>query len=77
MPVVEQLVAAAETVLPGEGPLHGASGEEVGVLLRWLARPGVRLVRTTRPWAEPTAVAGWRGWLDLAAGARTLERVAG
>jgi DNA polymerase-3 subunit epsilon len=34
-------------------------------------------VRTTRPWAEPTAVAGWRGWLDLAAGARTLERVAG
>jgi DNA polymerase-3 subunit epsilon len=77
MPVVEQLVAAAETVLPGEGPLHGASGEEVGVLLRWLARPGVRLVRTTRPWAEPAAVAGWRGWLDLAAGARTLERVAG
>ncbi|QYN16901.1 DEDD exonuclease domain-containing protein [Amycolatopsis sp. DSM 110486] len=77
MPVVEHLVAAAETVLPGEGPLRGASGEEVTVLLRWLARPGVRLVRTTRPWAEPTAVAGWRGWLDLAAGARTLERVAG
>lgn len=77
MPVVEALVAAGETVLPGEGPLHGASGEEVGILLRWLARPGTRLVRTTRPWAEPTAVAGWRGWLDRVADARSLENLAG
>ncbi|MFD9891909.1 DEDD exonuclease domain-containing protein [Amycolatopsis sp. NPDC059027] len=77
MPIVEHLVAAAETVLPGPGPLHGAAPEEVGVLLRWLARPGVRLVRTSRPWAEPAAVAGWTGWLDLASGARSLERVAG
>ncbi|HKN53957.1 MAG TPA: DEDD exonuclease domain-containing protein [Amycolatopsis sp.] len=75
MPVVEALVAAGETVLPEPGPLHGASPEEVGVLLRWLARPGVRLVRTTRPWAEPAAVAGWRGWLDLVDGARSLEHV--
>ncbi|MFF0148105.1 DNA polymerase-3 subunit epsilon [Amycolatopsis sulphurea] len=77
MPVVEALVAAGETVLPDEGPLHGASGEEVGILLRWLARPGTRLVRTTRPWSEPTAIAGWRGWLDRVADARSLENLAG
>jgi DNA polymerase-3 subunit epsilon len=75
MPVVEALVAAAETVMPDPGPLHGAPPEEVGVLLRWLARPGVRLVRTTRPWAEPAAVAGWRGWLNLVSDAHNLEHV--
>src|SRR6185312_3295427 len=75
MPVVEALVASAETVLPDPGPLHGAPPEEVGVLLRWLARPGVRLVRTTRPWAEPAAVAGWQGWLNLVADAHSLEHV--
>ncbi len=75
MPVVEALVAGAETVLPDPGPLHGAPPEEVGILLRWLARPGVRLVRTTRPWAEPAAVAGWGSWLDLVTDARTLEHV--
>jgi DNA polymerase-3 subunit epsilon len=78
MPVVEALVASAETVIPGEGPLFGATSEEVRILLRWLTRPGVRLVRTTHPWAEPAAVAGgWQKWLDLAASATALERVAG
>ncbi|MGV9299623.1 MULTISPECIES: DEDD exonuclease domain-containing protein [Amycolatopsis] len=77
MPVVESLVAAGETVLPGDGPLRGAPGEEVGILLRWLARPGTRLVRTTRPWAEPAAVAGWQAWLARVADARSLEHVAG
>lgn len=76
MPVVEALVAGAETVMPGPGPLRGGSPEEVRVLLRWLARPGVRLVRSTEPWAEPTgAASGWRGWLDRASAARTLELV--
>ncbi|MGH3432029.1 MAG: DEDD exonuclease domain-containing protein, partial [Thermocrispum sp.] len=74
MPVVDALVAAAETVLPAAGPLRGGSPEEVRVLLRWLARPGVRLVRSTEPWAEPAgAASGWRGWLDRASAARTLE----
>ncbi len=78
MPVVEALVASAETVIPGPGPLFGAMSEEVRILLRWLTRPGVRLVRTTHPWAEPAAVAGgWQEWLDLAASATALERVAG
>jgi DNA polymerase III subunit epsilon len=70
MPVVEVLVAAAETVLPGPGPLHGAPPEETGLLLRWLFRDGTRLVRTAVPWTEPAgAAAGWRNWAERAASA--------
>lgn len=76
LPVVDALVASAETVLPGAGPLCGGSPEELRVLLRWLARPGVRLVRTARPWAEPArAAGGWSTWLSRAATANDLERV--
>lgn len=71
MPVVEALVAGAETVLPGPGPLCGAPAEETAILLRWLDRPGTRLVRTARPWAMPIgAAAGWRDWVDRAIAAR-------
>jgi DNA polymerase-3 subunit epsilon len=78
MPVVEALVASAETVLPGPGPLYGGHGEEIGILLRWLTRPGTRLVRSAVPWAEPArGVGGWRSWLDLAAAATAAERAAG
>ncbi|MCU1683782.1 MAG: hypothetical protein JWQ81_4521 [Amycolatopsis sp.] len=77
MPIVEALVASAETVVPGPGPLFGAPAEEVGLLVRWLNRPGVRLVRTSIPWAEPALAAGsWRGWLDLATTATSLEYTA-
>lgn len=78
MPVVEALVASAETVLPGVGPLYGAGAEEVGLLLRWLTRPGVRLVRTTHPWAEPArGAAGWQSWLERVSAATGLERPVG
>ena len=53
MPVVELLVASAETVLPGPGPLPGASAEETTTLLRWVERPGARLVRTHRSLVQP------------------------
>ncbi|MQA09432.1 MAG: DEDD exonuclease domain-containing protein [Pseudonocardiaceae bacterium] len=76
MPVVEALVASAETVLPEQGPLRGAPPEEVGVLSRWLARPDTRLVRCAQPWAEPAgAAARWRGWLRQAASARSAAEV--
>ncbi len=76
MPVVDALVASAETVIPGVGPLFGSNPEEVRLLLRWLARPGVRLVRTAQPWAEPARAAGsWRGWLDRVSVAARLESV--
>ena len=77
MPVVAQLVAAAETVIPEPGPLCGAPAEEVGVVLRWLDRPGTRLVQCARPWFEPAAsAAGWRGVL-AAPSAATGEPPAG
>lgn len=71
MPVVEALVASAETVLPGDGPLRGAPPEEVAVVTRWLERPGTRMVRTTTPWAMPALGAGaWAGWVGRAREAR-------
>ena len=66
LPYVEALVATAETVLPGPGPLPAATAEEVACVLRWLESDGVRLVRGT--WAAPALGAGrFRSWLgDLA-----------
>ncbi|TQM25948.1 DEDD exonuclease domain-containing protein [Nocardia bhagyanarayanae] len=116
MPIVEQIVAAAETVIPeggatgvradgdlvppalefagdasakigeptaGDGaafdapPLRGASPEEVGLVARWLARPGVRIVRSTHGYCEPRYGAGrWIGWAEVAdAAARTLSEL--
>jgi DNA polymerase-3 subunit epsilon len=67
MPVVAALQASAETVRPGPGPLRGAPAEEAGVLLRWLERPGTRLVHCPTPWTEPAHGAGrWAGWLATA-----------
>ncbi|RJQ66548.1 DEDD exnuclease domain-containing protein [Pseudonocardiaceae bacterium YIM PH 21723] len=67
MPIVEQLIAAAETVLPGTGPLHGAPAEEIGVLHRWLSTPDTRLVRTTHPWSCPvSSAAAWTPWITMA-----------
>jgi DNA polymerase-3 subunit epsilon len=74
MPVVDALAASAETVLPGEGPLRGAPAEEVAIVLRWLDKPGTRMVRCSQPWTEPArAAASWRGWLSKADEARGME----
>jgi len=71
MPVVEMLVASAETVLPEPGPLFGAPHEEVGVILRWLEKPGTRMVQCTSPWTVPVAsAASWRPWLARVEAAR-------
>lgn len=73
MPVVEMLVASAETVIPSDGPLFGAPHEETGAVLRWLERPGTRMVRCTSPWTVPAAAAAsWRPWLDRVESARSL-----
>ncbi|HEU0100766.1 MAG TPA: DEDD exonuclease domain-containing protein [Mycobacteriales bacterium] len=66
-PYVDALVATAETVLPVPGPLPAATAEEVECVLRWLERPGTRLVRLEGIWASPAAGAGGHGAL-LAAG---------
>jgi DNA polymerase-3 subunit epsilon len=73
VPLVELLVASAETVVPGPGPLRGAPEEEVALVARWLEAPGTRLVRTSGPWAEPASGAGsWGAWA-LRAGAAAQE----
>jgi DNA polymerase-3 subunit epsilon len=77
MPVVDMLVASAETVIASPGPLFGAPHEEVGVILRWLERPGTRMVQCSSPWTVPAlSAASWRHWLDLAESARDLTRPA-
>jgi DNA polymerase-3 subunit epsilon len=72
MPVVDALIASAETVHPSAGPLRGAPAEEVGTVLRWLDRPGTRMVRCSQPWTEPVQCAArWRPWLQRAESARS------
>ncbi len=63
-PYVAALKATAETVVPGPGPLPAASAEEVECVLRWLERPGARLVECSGTWASPAfGAAGQREWL--------------
>jgi DNA polymerase-3 subunit epsilon len=52
-PELDRVRAAAETVLPGHGPLPGASAEETGRVLAWLERPETRLVEASDGWASP------------------------
>ena len=94
MAVVDQIVAAAETVVPDLGiassgsgpqgpvgestdhipPLRGAPPEEIGVIARWLAKPGARIVRTSDGYREPLhGAARWVGWAQLARTAATTR----
>ncbi len=70
-PFIDALVATAETVLPGPGPLPAATAEEVSCLLHWLDADDTRLVRLEGTLASPIAGAGrWRTWLGDLADAR-------
>jgi DNA polymerase-3 subunit epsilon len=74
-PYVDALIASAETVLPGPGPLPAATAEEVECVLRWLERDGTRLVRLDGVLASPARGAGGsRGWLEAAQDARARVR---
>ncbi|GAA1733464.1 DEDD exonuclease domain-containing protein [Aeromicrobium alkaliterrae] len=42
---LDQLLATAESVEPGAGPVPAGTVEEVEVVRRWLVSPGVRIVR--------------------------------
>jgi DNA polymerase-3 subunit epsilon len=58
-------------VLPEPAPLGGALVEETALLVRWLAVPGTRIVRTSDGWASPAHAAGrWAGWAATARSAR-------
>ena len=54
-PIVDILLATAETVRPGPGPIPCASAEETERVLAWLERDGTRLVHTSDGWSLPAA----------------------
>ena len=54
-PWVDAAVASAETVRPDPGPTPAASAAETERIGRWLAGPGVRLVRLEGTWSWPAA----------------------
>jgi len=66
-PTLDALLATAETVRPGPGPVPCASPEETERVLAWLERPDTRLVQVDAGWASPAAGAGrWRELLTTA-----------
>jgi DNA polymerase III subunit epsilon len=50
---VEQLRLSAESVSPGVGPTPAATAEETEKVIRWLERPGIRLVHVDGEWTCP------------------------
>jgi DNA polymerase III subunit epsilon len=82
MPVVDAICAGAQAILPSAAPLGGALVEETALIARWLATPGVRIVRVADPdsdgWASPLRSAGaWAAWAALARSARLAGERAG
>jgi DNA polymerase-3 subunit epsilon len=74
-PYISALVATAETVVAGPGPLASANAEEMDCILRWLAEPGTRLVELDGIWSSPALGAGGLGdWLDVAESGRAAAR---
>jgi DNA polymerase III subunit epsilon len=74
MPVVDAISAAAQMILPVTAPLGGALVEEVALIMRWLAKPGVRIVRAEPGWASPVGSAGrWSAWAASARSARLAD----
>jgi DNA polymerase III subunit epsilon len=76
MPVVDAIQAGAQAILPAPAPLGGALVEETALIARWLAGPGVRIVRIggapdAAGWASPLRSAGaWASWAASARSAR-------
>lgn len=78
MAVVEALIATAETVIPGEGPLLGAPDEEVALIYRWITEPDARIVVADEPLALPAYGAErWLSWSRTASAARQTRQRAG
>jgi DNA polymerase-3 subunit epsilon len=71
MPVIDAICLGAQAVLPNDAPIGGALVEETGLIARWLAQPGVRIVRAEPGYASPVGSAGrWAGWAATARSAR-------
>jgi DNA polymerase III subunit epsilon len=71
--VVDAIHAGAQAILRVPAPLGGALVEETALIARWLASPGVRIVRVADDdgWASPLRSAGrWAAWAASARSAR-------
>jgi DNA polymerase-3 subunit epsilon len=80
MPVVDAITVAAQAILPQQAPLGGALVEETALITRWLAGPGVRIVRAGGQDAGDPGYASPVGsaarWADWAAAARSARLAA-
>ena len=66
-PALAALLATAEPVTAGPGPVPAASAEETECILRWLDDPGTRLLELDGVWSSPAHGAGGsRGWVEAA-----------
>ena len=74
MPVIDAICVGAQAILPTGAPLGGALVEETGLIARWLAQPGVRIVRAEPGYASPVGSAG--RWIAWAASARSARMAA-
>jgi DNA polymerase-3 subunit epsilon len=73
-PYIDALRASAETVQPQLWPLPVASAEETECILRWLEKPGTRLVAADAQWSCPVHGAGMlHDWLDIVEASRGTE----
>ncbi|GED98611.1 hypothetical protein nbrc107697_26500 [Gordonia crocea] len=71
MPVVDAVLAGAQTVRPTDGPLRGAAPEEAALVYRWATAADARIVDTTDGFALPRhSACGWTGWAATARSAR-------
>ena len=69
--VLQSLLDSGEVVEPGVGPAPAATPEESECILRWLEKPGTRLVALEGTWASPAYGAGGvRLWAEAAEGGR-------
>ena len=65
--VLQSLLDSGEVVEPGVGPAPAAAPEESECILRWLEKPGTRLVALEGTWASPAYGAGGvRMWAEAA-----------
>ena len=73
-PTIDLLLATAETVGGGPGPIPSASAEETERILAWLERSDTRLVQVSAGWLSPVrGAARFRELLAKAESARSVR----
>src|SRR5258708_39928465 len=77
MVVIDLFGVGGQAIRPAEEPRGGELVEETGLIARWLAQPGVRIVRADPGYASPVGSAGrWAAWAASARSARAAAEQA-